>query len=104
MISADLLRHGHELAMASARLEAMVDLAEAWSPDVVVGGLSYIPGLLATRLKERPTTGARSRTSPLLGLASLKKKSQFRPSMSSRRASAILDTWVRGRLMKTPGG
>src|ERR1700722_6240131 len=30
-ISADLLRHGHELAMASARLEAMVDLAEAWS-------------------------------------------------------------------------
>jgi glycosyltransferase len=50
-ISAGLLRHGHELAMASARLEAMVDLAEAWSPDVVVGGLSYIPGLLATRLK-----------------------------------------------------
>jgi UDP:flavonoid glycosyltransferase YjiC (YdhE family) len=50
-ISAELLRYGHELAMASARLEAMVDLAEAWSPDVVVGGLSYIPGLLATRLK-----------------------------------------------------
>ena len=35
--------------------------------------------MLATRLSERPTTGARSRTRPLLGLASLKKKSQLRP-------------------------
>src|ERR1700679_124053 len=63
-----------------------------------------VAAMLATRLRDRPTTGARSRTSPLLGLASLKKKSLLRPSMSSRRASAILETWVRGRLIKTPGG
>src|ERR1700678_3279652 len=63
-----------------------------------------VAAMLATRLRDRPTTGARSRTRPLLGLASLKKKSEFRPAMSSRRASAILETWVRGRLMKTPGG
>ncbi|HEY1919434.1 MAG TPA: nucleotide disphospho-sugar-binding domain-containing protein [Streptosporangiaceae bacterium] len=50
-ISTELLRYGHELGAASARLEAMADLAQAWSPDVVVGGLSYVPGLLATRLK-----------------------------------------------------
>src|SRR5271156_1112570 len=63
-----------------------------------------VAAMLATRLRDRPTTGARSRTRPLLGLASLKKKSLFRPNMSSRRASAILETWVSGRLMKTPGG
>jgi glycosyltransferase len=50
-ISPELLRYGQELGVASARLEALLDLADAWSPDLVVGGLSYIPGLLATRLK-----------------------------------------------------
>ena len=36
--------------LTSARLDALTDLAEAWHPDLVVGGLSYVPGVLATRL------------------------------------------------------
>jgi glycosyltransferase len=37
--------------MTSARLDAMLDLAEDWPPDLVVGGLSYVPGLVAARHK-----------------------------------------------------
>ena len=37
--------------MTSARLGALLDLAEDWPPDLVVGGLSYLPGVLAARLK-----------------------------------------------------
>ncbi|MFE0690948.1 glycosyltransferase [Streptomyces xiamenensis] len=35
---------------AAARLDALLDLSRDWTPDVVVGGLSYVPGLLATYL------------------------------------------------------
>ncbi len=38
------------------------------------------------------------------GAGFVEEKIEFRPAMSSRRASAALETWVRGRLMKTPGG
>ncbi|NED56381.1 glycosyltransferase family 1 protein, partial [Micromonospora aurantiaca] len=37
--------------MAAARLDALLDLAEDWPADVVVGGLSYVPGLVAAHLK-----------------------------------------------------
>ncbi len=37
--------------MTSARLDALLDLAEDWPPDLVVGGLSYLPGVLAAALK-----------------------------------------------------
>lgn len=37
--------------MAAERLDALLALSEDWRPDVVVGGLSYIPGLLASHLK-----------------------------------------------------
>jgi UDP:flavonoid glycosyltransferase YjiC (YdhE family) len=38
--------------MASAGLDALLELVENWRPDVVVGGsMSYAAGLLATRLK-----------------------------------------------------
>lgn len=37
--------------LSSARLGALMDLAEDWPPDLVVGGLSYVPGVLATRLQ-----------------------------------------------------
>jgi UDP:flavonoid glycosyltransferase YjiC (YdhE family) len=36
--------------LTSARLDALTDLAAAWHPDLVVGGLSYVPGVVATRL------------------------------------------------------
>ncbi|OKH96185.1 glycosyltransferase [Streptomyces uncialis] len=35
---------------AAARLDALLELARDWTPDVVVGGLSYVPGLLAAHL------------------------------------------------------
>jgi UDP:flavonoid glycosyltransferase YjiC (YdhE family) len=37
--------------MPSARLAALLDLAGDWPPDLVVGGLSHIPGLLAAHRK-----------------------------------------------------
>jgi hypothetical protein len=36
--------------MAYARVDAL-DLAEDWPPDLVVGGLIYLPGLMAARLE-----------------------------------------------------
>ncbi len=49
----ELLRVGRGFArMASAGLDPLVELAEEWPPDVIVGGsMSYAAGLLATRLK-----------------------------------------------------
>lgn len=35
----------------AARLDALLELSKAWTPDAVVGGLSYIPGLLAAHLR-----------------------------------------------------
>ncbi|MEW2353463.1 nucleotide disphospho-sugar-binding domain-containing protein [Spirillospora sp. NPDC029432] len=49
----EMLTTGRGLArMASAALEALLDLAEDWRPDLIVGSsMSYAAGLLATRLK-----------------------------------------------------
>lgn len=39
-------------AMACAEMDALLDLAQDWPPDLIVGGsMSYAAGLLATRLK-----------------------------------------------------
>jgi glycosyltransferase len=37
--------------MPAERLQALLSLAGDWPPDVVVGGLSHVPGLLATHQK-----------------------------------------------------
>ena len=50
-ISAELIRYGQGATMASARLGALLDLTEDWTPDLVVGGLSFVPGVLAACLK-----------------------------------------------------
>lgn len=50
-VSPEPIRYGRDVTMASARLDALLDLAEDWAPDLVVGDLSYVAGLLATRLK-----------------------------------------------------
>ncbi len=42
---------GQRFTGASARLDALQGLAEDWPPDLVIGGLSHVPGVLATRLK-----------------------------------------------------
>ena len=52
-ITAETIRHGESVRTATARLDALLDLAGDWPPDVVVGGLSYVPGLLAARLGVR---------------------------------------------------
>src|SRR5215468_9545545 len=50
-ITPERMRHGQDSMTASARLDALLDLAEDWPPDLVVGGLSHVPRLVATRLK-----------------------------------------------------
>jgi UDP:flavonoid glycosyltransferase YjiC (YdhE family) len=50
-ISPEPIRYGQDSTMASARLGALLDLSDDWPPDLVVGGLSYVPGLLAAHLK-----------------------------------------------------
>jgi glycosyltransferase len=49
----EMLDFGRGFAkMASAELDPLLDLAEDWPPDVIVGGsMSYAAGLLATRLE-----------------------------------------------------
>jgi UDP:flavonoid glycosyltransferase YjiC (YdhE family) len=49
-ITPDRIRHDQDFMTASARLDALLDLAQAWRPDLVIGGPSYVPGLLAARL------------------------------------------------------
>lgn len=50
-ITPERLRYGQDLMTASARLDALLDLADAWPPDLVIGGLSHVPRLIAARLK-----------------------------------------------------
>jgi UDP:flavonoid glycosyltransferase YjiC (YdhE family) len=50
-ITPERMRHGQDFATASARVDVLLDLAEAWPPDLVVGALSQVPKLLAARLK-----------------------------------------------------
>lgn len=35
----------------AARLEGLQELVDDWAPDLIVGGLAYVPGVIAARLK-----------------------------------------------------
>ncbi|TNY36164.1 glycosyltransferase [Thermomonospora catenispora] len=50
-ITTERLRYGQDAMTAAERLDALLRLAEAWPPDLVVGGLSHVPRVLAARLK-----------------------------------------------------
>lgn len=50
-ITPERLRHGQDIMTAAVRLDALHELAEEWPPDLVIGGLSPVPRLVATRLK-----------------------------------------------------
>lgn len=50
-ITSERLRHGQDFKTAAARLDALLELAADWPPDLVVGGLSPVPRLVAARLK-----------------------------------------------------
>lgn len=50
-ITPDPIRYGDDFKTSSARLDALLDLAEDWTPDLVVGGLSHVPAVAAARLK-----------------------------------------------------
>ncbi|MGH3467213.1 MAG: glycosyltransferase [Thermocrispum sp.] len=49
-ITPERMKHGQDSLTAAARLDALLDLAEHWPPDLVVGALSHVPRLLAARL------------------------------------------------------
>jgi glycosyltransferase len=50
-ISPERMRYGQDAMTATVRLDALVELTEAWTPDAVVGGLSHVPRVLAARQK-----------------------------------------------------
>ncbi len=50
-VTPEPIRHGQDARTASGRLDALLDLAQDWPPDLVIGGLSHVPRLLTTRLK-----------------------------------------------------
>lgn len=50
-ITPERMRHGQDSMTASVRLDALLDLAEGWPPDLVVGALSPVPRAVAARLK-----------------------------------------------------
>lgn len=50
-ITSERMRYGQDARTAAARLDALLELAESWSPDLVVGGLSPVPRVIAARLK-----------------------------------------------------
>ncbi|MEU4068016.1 nucleotide disphospho-sugar-binding domain-containing protein [Streptomyces wedmorensis] len=50
-ITPERMRYGQESMTATVRLDALLELAGSWTPDLVVGGLSHVPRLLAARLE-----------------------------------------------------
>ncbi|MCO5967863.1 glycosyltransferase [Actinoallomurus soli] len=50
-ITPDRMRYGQDGMTATDRLDALLDLAEVWTPDLVVGGLSHVPRVFAARIK-----------------------------------------------------
>ncbi|MER7780671.1 nucleotide disphospho-sugar-binding domain-containing protein [Streptomyces sp. NPDC096191] len=50
-ITPDRMRYGQDAMTATVRLDALLELTGQWSPDLVVGGLSHVPRVLAARLK-----------------------------------------------------
>ncbi|MFZ3560692.1 MULTISPECIES: glycosyltransferase [unclassified Streptomyces] len=49
-ITPERMRYGQDAMTATVRLDALLELAGQWTPDVVVGGLSHVPRVLAARL------------------------------------------------------
>ncbi|MER5382917.1 DUF1205 domain-containing protein [Streptomyces sp. NBC_00647] len=50
-ITPERMRYGQDALTAAGRLDALLELTGQWSPDLVVGGLSHVPRVLAARLK-----------------------------------------------------
>ncbi|WP_141579093.1 glycosyltransferase [Actinomadura sp. WMMA1423] len=50
-ITSERMHYGQDSKTAAARLGALLELAESWTPDLVVGGLSPVPKVIAARLK-----------------------------------------------------
>ncbi|MFG3323390.1 nucleotide disphospho-sugar-binding domain-containing protein [Streptomyces sp. NPDC048171] len=50
-ITPERMRYGQDAMTATVRIDALLELTRQWSPDVVVGGLSHVPRVLAARLK-----------------------------------------------------
>jgi glycosyltransferase len=50
-ITPERMRYGQDAMTATVRIDALLDLTRQWSPDLVVGGLSHVPRVLAARLK-----------------------------------------------------
>ncbi|MEU9078588.1 glycosyltransferase [Kitasatospora sp. NPDC004745] len=50
-ITPERMRYGQEAMTATARIDALLELTGAWTPDLVVGGLSHVPRALAAKLK-----------------------------------------------------
>ncbi|MFB7655116.1 MULTISPECIES: glycosyltransferase [unclassified Streptomyces] len=50
-ITPERMRYGQDAMTATDRIDALLELTRQWSPDLVVGGLSHVPRVLAARLK-----------------------------------------------------
>ncbi|MFJ5265749.1 glycosyltransferase [Streptomyces sp. NPDC088387] len=50
-ITPERMRYGQDAMTATTRIDALLELAGQWAPDLVVGGLSHVPRVLAARLK-----------------------------------------------------
>ncbi|MFH0246470.1 glycosyltransferase [Streptomyces sp. HK10] len=50
-ITPERMRYGQDAMTAAVRLDALLELTRHWAPDLVVGGLSHVPRVLAARLK-----------------------------------------------------
>ncbi|MEV6179126.1 nucleotide disphospho-sugar-binding domain-containing protein [Streptomyces sp. NPDC052015] len=50
-ITPERMRYGQDSMTAAVRLDALLELTRTWTPDLVVGGLSHVPRVLAARLK-----------------------------------------------------
>ncbi|NBM14408.1 nucleotide disphospho-sugar-binding domain-containing protein [Streptomyces sp. GC420] len=50
-VTPERMRYGQDAMTATVRLDALLELTRQWTPDLVVGGLSHVPRVLAARLK-----------------------------------------------------
>ncbi|MFE2358572.1 glycosyltransferase [Streptomyces parvulus] len=50
-ITPERMRYGQDALTATDRIDALLEVTRQWTPDLVVGGLSHVPRLLAARLK-----------------------------------------------------
>ncbi|WP_030183989.1 nucleotide disphospho-sugar-binding domain-containing protein [Streptomyces sp. NRRL S-813] len=50
-ITSERMRYGQDGMTAAARIDALLELTRQWTPDLVVGGLSHVPRVLAAALK-----------------------------------------------------